>query len=1603
MKTLTTPTPPPFRLLLLLLAVLLLGRALPGQAQCTKLFWQDEFNGPNIDLSKWELETPTNQGTGQLDLPTARPENARIENGKLVLTIRKEEYQGFHYTSARLRTYKKLDFQYGRVEARVKGVDTQGNGFAFWMLGSDYETVAWPKCGEIDIFENTGRTPGRNIGTAHFAGPNGEDASSQGSVTLPNGQKWADDYHVAAIEWSPTAITWFMDDKPYHTLDLTNPLNGYRPFNRPFFLLLSVGMGGAYSGPPDATTVTPMSATIDWVHVYKGTFSTFVDGPAQVSQGALNQQYTVAGVDNGTYSWTVPAGARITAGQGTSTISVDWGQSGGDVQVSVGSPCGTNAYARTVTTTAPFVVDKVFENFETPPAFTYGTVSGSLTKGAPNPLKNSVNPSDKVGKYLRNANEPYDVIALKDVDASPAGDFVFGQRKVLLDVYTDAEPGTRVSLNFENGRVANGGNYPEGRYANFEAVTSKKNQWQTLEFAYTSTPDSYASAVEVNQWILLFAPVTNTGNVFYFDNLRTGQVGGPPRPLGGTTLLDFDGAAQLTKSFSNGPYTVLANPGKAAPNTSNTVAKYVRDASAEYDGLVYTTTAIPDARAFRQGTSQILMDVYSDAPVGTKLSLTFEASALTQGNDYPTGRYATFETVTTKQNQWETVTFSLSLVPDKNVSDAAVDKLVFAFNPKTFTTNTYYVDNIRISSTAPKESLVLADVWQDYDANDKLTLNYTTGAYSPKVANPKPGGTNTSANVAKYVRNATEQYDLLIFNKGTATISAAALKGRQQKLALDVYTDAPAGTPVLMGLDASSLLGTSETSGKHSNYQGVTTVQGAWHTVYFTYGSSPDPNVPDNLVDHVAILFELGQKTGTTYYFDNLRTVNVVQQPTLTTLALTPALSQNVAVGQKIQFAAQGKDQSGANIAAPGVAWQASGGGTIDASGLFTATTNGAFKVTATSGGLTSTADVLIGQGLRLTKLTVDPLATFINQGSTLRLTARGYDQTGQPVSFAPTWTASGATGVSVSGDGVLTAAAAASGTASVVASSGGVSATATITVRTPPAADSLVVTPAARKVEQGDALQFAAATFDQYGNPIASPASWSVSGGGSISGGGRFTSTTIGTFVVKAQAGAAVAVTYVSVVPKPLNLALRKPVRASSVQNDGLLPRYAVDGITGRTNPDTRWASQGPTIVDGQVIRDAPQWLRVDLGQKYDLTRVALYWENAYGKVYAIQVADDTLQARRTAYTEANGNGDVDDFALPAGTSGRYVWLHATGRGTPYGYSLYEMEVYGLPHQDPALTGIIVTPDFGKTAPGKPVAFKALGFDQFGNNAAIAPTWTASGGTISGAGSFSAPAAGDYTVTATAGGRSGAATITVKAGATPAPTPGSPNLALNKPIRASSVENGGTLARFANDGNGSTRWGSQWTDDQWLRVDLGATYNVNRVKITWESLNAYGKDYVVEIAPDTVNWRPLKTVTGNSALANDWTGLAGTGRYVRMKGVQRGTGYGYVIWELEVYGTTAPAARPAAVLATAPTSLAPALSVYPNPVAQTLTLTGLPADATTVAVYDVRGALVRRVLLDQSQSHAAATLDVAELRSGVYVIRVTGPTGGRTQRFVKQ
>lgn len=127
-------------------------------------------------------------------------------------------------------------------------------------------------------------------------------------------------------------------------------------------------------------------------------------------------------------------------------------------------------------------------------------------------------------------------------------------------------------------------------------------------------------------------------------------------------------------------------------------------------------------------------------------------------------------------------------------------------------------------------------------------------------------------------------------------------------------------------------------------------------------------------------------------------------------------------------------------------------------------------------------------------------------------------------------------------------------------------------------------------------------------------------------------------------------------------------------------------------------------------------------------------------------------------------------------------------------------------------------------------------------------------------------------------------------------------NIALGKPAVASTTETTALIAGNAVDGNGTTRWSSQFADPQWIYVNLGKTYSINRVTLIWEG--AYAKDYKIQTSTDALNWTDIKTVTGNTSLNNDWTGLTGTGSYVRVLGTARATVYGYSLFELQVYGT---------------------------------------------------------------------------------------------------
>lgn len=242
-----------------------------------KLTWSDEFNqkdGSSPDPAKWQFVTGGRGfGNNELESYTARPENAHIQDGKLVITAIKESYTGADgiqrdYTSARLQTKGKFEQKYGRFEARIKIPRGQGIWPAFWMLGNDIDTVGWPKSGEIDIMENVGKEPSKVHGTLHGPAYSG-DSPLTGAYTLPNGKAFADDFHLFAVEWEPTEIRFYVDGHLYEAQTTDSiPENKKWVFDHPFFLLLNLAIGGYWPGNPDASTQFPQQMLVDYVRVY---------------------------------------------------------------------------------------------------------------------------------------------------------------------------------------------------------------------------------------------------------------------------------------------------------------------------------------------------------------------------------------------------------------------------------------------------------------------------------------------------------------------------------------------------------------------------------------------------------------------------------------------------------------------------------------------------------------------------------------------------------------------------------------------------------------------------------------------------------------------------------------------------------------------------------------------------------------------------------------------------------------------------------------------------------------------------------------------------------------------------------------------------------------------------------------------------------------------------------------------------------------------------------------------------------------------------------------------------------------------------------------
>ncbi|HKL35695.1 MAG TPA: family 16 glycosylhydrolase [Salegentibacter sp.] len=231
------------------------------ETEYENLIWEQDFDtdGP-VDANIWNFEIGNNDGWGNQESQYYTEDNAIIEGGNLVITAEAEETNGFDYSSSRITTKDNFEFQYGRIETRAKLPEGAGTWPAIWMLGSNFDEVGWPETGEIDIMEHAGNRQNEIHGTLHYPGRSGGNADG-GSIDVPG---VSDEFHTYTVEWSPERILFLVDGEVYHTY-ANNPDS---PFNKDFFIILNVAMGGTFGGEIDPA-FEASSMEIDYIRVYQ--------------------------------------------------------------------------------------------------------------------------------------------------------------------------------------------------------------------------------------------------------------------------------------------------------------------------------------------------------------------------------------------------------------------------------------------------------------------------------------------------------------------------------------------------------------------------------------------------------------------------------------------------------------------------------------------------------------------------------------------------------------------------------------------------------------------------------------------------------------------------------------------------------------------------------------------------------------------------------------------------------------------------------------------------------------------------------------------------------------------------------------------------------------------------------------------------------------------------------------------------------------------------------------------------------------------------------------------------------------------------------------
>ncbi|MEX2396240.1 MAG: glycoside hydrolase family 16 protein [Balneolales bacterium] len=241
-----------------------------NQQETMQLVWSDEFDYEGLpDPDKWAYDVGYIANNEKQYYTESRLENARVEDGNLIIEARKEPWNDFDYTSARLVTRDRATWTYGRFEIRAKVPSGLGTWPAIWMLGENISEVGWPASGEIDIMEHVGFDPLVIHGNVHTEAYNHAIGTNKGGSIEP-GPPW-EEFKVYAIEWFEDRIDFYVNDEKYFSFDKESNDVAKWPFDKPHYLLLNLAIGGDWGGSEGIDNeLFPHEYHVDYVRVYKG-------------------------------------------------------------------------------------------------------------------------------------------------------------------------------------------------------------------------------------------------------------------------------------------------------------------------------------------------------------------------------------------------------------------------------------------------------------------------------------------------------------------------------------------------------------------------------------------------------------------------------------------------------------------------------------------------------------------------------------------------------------------------------------------------------------------------------------------------------------------------------------------------------------------------------------------------------------------------------------------------------------------------------------------------------------------------------------------------------------------------------------------------------------------------------------------------------------------------------------------------------------------------------------------------------------------------------------------------------------------------------------